>query len=180
MKKALLAMVCVLAMFASCNKEKPNEKFIGNYKADNMELKATIRTSDPAAQQLIDGHELPVAFDDVLLSITAGDKKDKVAAVLTVEGDNYTFNGTCNGDVIDFEQTTLVIEKNDANQGFKFQINAVVDASAKLNSEGQLLYSGTFTGSGTASASVLGMNISAPFTMENGKIEMTIFQPISK
>lgn len=180
MKKALLAMVCLLAVFASCNKEKPNEKFIGNYKADNMELKATLKTTDPTAQQLIDGQELPVAFDDVLLSISAGDKKDKVAAVLTVEGDNYTFNGTCSGDVIDFEQTTLVIEKDGGAQGFKFKINAVVDASAKLNSEGQLLYSGTFTGDGTASATVYGMNISAPFTMENGKIEMTIFQPTSK
>ena len=177
MKRTFLALVCVLALFASCNKEKPNEKFVGNYKAESMELKATLESSDQTVQSLVNGQEIPVNFDDVLLSITAGNKKDEVTAVMTVEGDNYTFKGTCSGDVIDFEQTTLVIEKDEIIQGFNFSLSAVVDASAKLNSDGQLLYSATFTGSGNASAVIGGISMSAPLTMKNGKIEMTIFLP---
>ena len=71
MKRTFLALVCVLALFASCNKEKPNEKFVGNYKAESMELKATLESSDQTVQSLVNGQEIPVTFDDVLLSITA-------------------------------------------------------------------------------------------------------------
>jgi len=171
-------MVCLLAVFASCNKEKPNEKFVGNYKAESMELKATLHTTAQLGglENMINGQEMPVAFEDVALNVTAGSKKDEVTAVMTVEGDNYTFKGKCNGDVIDFEQTTLIIKKDESSQGFKVDINAKVDASAKLDSEGKLLYSGTFTGDGNVTANIMGQNYSAPLDMQNGKIEMTIFQ----
>lgn len=181
MKRTLLALVCVLALFASCNKEKPNEKFIGNYEADNMELKATISTTATlpgGIENMFNGQELPVSFDDVDLIVTAGSKKNEVTAVMTIEDDSYTFNGTCSGDVIDFEQTTIHILASDvAVVGSNFDITAVIDASAKLNSEGQLLYSGTFTGTGNITAPNLVPGLTVPITMENGKIEMTIFEP---
>lgn len=181
MKRTFLALVCVLALFASCNKEKPNEKFVGNYKADDMELKATISTTATlpgGIENMFNGQELPVSFDDVALNVTAGNKKDEVTAVMTIEGDNYTFKGTCNGDVIDFEQTAIHIIASDvAVAGSNFDINATIDASAKLNSDGQLLYSGTFTGTGNITAPNIAPGVTVPISMDNGKIEMTIFQP---
>ena len=181
MKKALLAMVCVLAMFASCNKEKPNEKFIGNYKADDMELKATLHTTAQLGglENMINNQEFPVSFDNVALNVAAGDKKNEVSAVMTIEGDNYSFEGTCNGDVIDFDMTVINIHKSDfAVPGSQFDIEATIEASAKLNSEGQLLYSGTFTGTGTIKAPNY-TTMTVPITMDNGTIETTIFQPNS-
>ena len=179
MKRTLFALVCVLALFASCNKEKPNERFIGNYKAAEMNLTATVHADQTSGliESAIDGQEVPVTFENVALNVVAGEKKDQVVAYMTIEGDTYQFNGTCSGDVIDFEQTTIQISKSDvAVPGSLFEIETVITSSAKLNDAGQLLYSGTFTGTGEITAPNFSLISAVPITMDNGTISATVFE----
>ena len=100
MKKALAIILCVVAVcFASCNKEKPNQKFIGSYQGNSI-VNLTISAL---------GQTLP--FDsitaNVAMEITAGSADDKIVANFTVENETRTLNGTVNNDEISFEPLTV-------------------------------------------------------------------------
>ena len=100
MKKALAIILCVVAVcFASCNKEKPNQKFIGSYQGNSI-VDLTISAL---------GQTLP--FDsitaNVAMEINAGSADDKVVANFTIENETRTLNGTVNNDEISFEPLTV-------------------------------------------------------------------------
>lgn len=163
MKKALAIILCIVAVcFASCNKEKPNQKFIGNYQGKvtgNITIKGQIPGMEP--------QEMP--FDslemDLAMSITAGNKDDKVVANCTIMEETHTLNGTVNGDAVDFDPLTISrdIEGSHAN--------ITIDLSGNKVNESTLNIAGNITGDGTAVIDLIPIPIPVTF---NGTINGTL------
>ena len=135
MKKALAIILCVVAVcFASCNKEKPNQKFIGNYNGDvTAEYKLSALGYD------LDGDPLET---NLTMVISAGQKDDQVVAICTIEDESRTVNGTVTDNFVDFDP--LVI--NEDIEGS--QVNITVDLNGTLN-DNVMNVTGTLAGSGT-------------------------------
>lgn len=147
MKKTFLALVCVLALFASCNKEKTNEKFVGNYAADKMEVSGKINIPTMGEQNI------PFPLQGVSLEIKAGDKRNGVLGYMkfSQDGENkeYEMKGTCTDKVIDFEETTVQlknIDNTDLNLTLKVSGVGNLNESSSFT---ELIYTGTFTGNGS-------------------------------
>lgn len=147
MKRTFLALLCVLALFASCNKEKTNEKFVGNYFADKMEISGKINSPQMGEQ------DISFPMQDVFLEIKAGNKRNEVLGYMKFSQDSenkeYEMKGTCTDKVIDFEETTVQL-KNISNLGVDLTLK--VDGVCNLNESSsftELIYNGTFTGNGT-------------------------------
>ena len=159
MKKALAIILCVVAVcFASCNKEKPNQKFIGSYQGKmtgNITIKGQIPGMDPM-EMPFDSLEM-----DLIMSITAGNKDDKVVANCTIMEENHTLNGTVNGDAVDFDPLTISkdIEGSHAN--------ITIDLSGNKVNENTLNIAGNITGDGTAVIELIPIPIPVTF---NGTI----------
>ena len=136
MKKALAIILCVAAVcFASCNKEKPNQKFIGSYQGNSI-VDLTISAL---------GQTLP--FDsitaNVAMEITAGSADDKIVANFTVENETRTLNGTVNNDEISFEP--LTVKENIEGS----QIDITINLNGNKVNNNTLNLNGNITGSGT-------------------------------
>lgn len=136
MKKALAIILCVVAVcFASCNKEKPNQKFIGSYQGNSI-VDLTISAF---------GQTLP--FDsitaNVAMEITAGSADDKIIANFTVENETRTLNGTVNNDEISFEP--LTVKENIEGS----QIDITINLNGNKVNNNTLNLNGNITGSGT-------------------------------
>ena len=163
MKKALAIILCIVAVcFASCNKEKPNQKFIGNYQGKvtgNITIKGQIPGMEP--------QEMP--FDslemDLAMSITAGNKDDKVVANCTIMEENHTLNGTVNGDAVDFDPLTISRDIDNSHA------NITIDLSGNKVNESTLNIAGNITGDGTAVIELIPIPI--PVTL-NGTINGTL------
>ena len=159
MKKALAIILCVVAVcFASCNKEKPNQKFIGSYQGKvtgNITIKGQIPGMEP--------QEMP--FDslemDLAMSITAGNKDDKVVASCTFMEENHTLNGTVNGDAVDFDPLTISRDIDSSHA------NITIDLSGNKVNESTLNIAGNITGDGTAVIDLIPIPIPVTF---NGTI----------
>ena len=135
MKKALAIALCVLAVcFASCNKEKPNQQFVGNYHG-NVTANLTIAALNTT---------MPMEPTDMemTMNITAGAKDDEIVAVCTIQEETRTLNGIVSGNDVDFDP--LIINENVEGS----QINITIDLNGTL--AGTVLnVNGTITGSGT-------------------------------
>ena len=136
MKKALAIVMCIVAVcFASCNKEKPNQKFIGSYQGNSI-VDLTISAL---------GQTLP--FDsitaNVAMEITAGSTDDKVIANFTIENKTRTLNGTVNNNEISFEP--LTVKENIEGS----QIDITINLNGNKVNSNTLNLSGNITGNGT-------------------------------
>ena len=136
MKKALAIILCIVAVcFASCNKEKPNQKFIGSYQGNSI-VDLTISAL---------GQTLP--FDsitaNVAMEITAGSTDDKVVANFTIENKTRTLNGTVNNNEISFEP--LTVKENIEGS----QIDITINLNGNKVNSNTLNLSGNITGNGT-------------------------------
>lgn len=140
MKKALAIVLCVLAVcFASCNKEKPNQKFVGNY---NGEMIADITISALGQSMPIDSVAMPLNME-----ITAGNKNDEVVAICTIEEEECTFNGIVNGDNVDFDKTTISKEVEGSLVDLTIDLNgtlagAILNVNASLEGSGNVVMEG--------------------------------------
>ena len=166
MKKALAIILCIVAVcFASCNKEKPNQKFIGSYQG-KVTGNITIKGMEPIEMHF-DSLEM-----DLALSITAGNKDDKVVASITIMKENLnllegtqTLNGTVNGDAVDFDPLTISrdIEGSHAN--------ITIDLNGNKVNGNTLNIAGNITGDGTAVIDLIPIPIPITF---NGTINGTL------
>ena len=151
MKKSLAIILCVVAVcFASCNKEKPNQKFIGSYQGNSI-VDLTISAF---------GQTLP--FDsitaNVAMEITAGSTDDKVVANFTIENKTRTLNGTVNNDEISFEP--LTVKENIEGS----QIDITINLNGNKVNSNTLNLSGNITGNGTIVLEDFPMPIPATIT----------------
>ena len=147
MKRTMLTIVCLLALFASCNKEKTNEKFVGNYAADKMEISGKITIPVMGEQ------DISFSLQGVFLEIKAGNKRNEVLGYMkfSQDGENkeYEMKGTCTDKVIDFEETTVQLKNI---SGTDADLTLKVSGVGNLNESSsftELIYTGTFTGSGS-------------------------------
>lgn len=163
MKKALAIILCIVAVcFASCNKEKPNQKFIGSYQGKmtgNITIKGQIPGMDPM-EMPFDSLEM-----DLIMSITAGNKDDKVVANCTIMEENHTLNGTVNGDAVDFDPLTISRDIDGSH------VNITIDLSGNKVNETTLNIAGNITGDGTAVIDLIPIPIPITF---NGTINGTL------
>lgn len=144
MKKGMiLALCCITVLFAACNKQKPNEKFVGDY-AGNGTVNGTISLHIGPGQTMnqdITDVTLPMS-----INLTAGEAKNEV--ILTYTNDEieetYTTKGIVNDFDVDFDPVTIkqVIEGT--------AIDLVLDMEGSLNEQATILsLNGTVTGSGS-------------------------------
>ena len=146
MKKTLIiAMCCITVLFAACKKEKPYEKYLGNYKGSCL-VDPTISFENP----MIPGQTVTQELDDVTLpmeiNITAGQADDQIVVTYKPEdeGNVYTFKGTIQqNDVVDFGTITV----NEIIDGYT--VNANVDLTGTLVNDVFSL-SGPVSGTGYA------------------------------
>ena len=173
MKKALAIILCVVAVcFASCNKEpeeKPNQKFIGSYQGKvtgNITVKGQVPGMEPM-EMPFDSLEM-----DLIMSITAGNKDDKVVASCTIIEENLNFqeetqilNGTVNGDAVDFDPLTINRDIDSSHA------NITIDLSGNKVNGITLNIAGNITGDGTAVIDLIPIPIPITF---NGTINGTL------
>lgn len=159
MKKTLIiALCCITVLFAACKKEKPYEKFVGNYKGDaiaDITLNATGGIFD--FEHDLEGITLPIK-----INLSPGKSDNQV--ILTYTNDDidevYQTTGTIDKDFVDFEPitTNVTIEGNTVNTTLDLEGNLV---------ETILSLSGTLNGSGTLPGNE---GVSIPFTAK-GKVK---------
>lgn len=144
MKKGMILALCyITVLFAACNKQKPNEKFVGDY-AGNGTVNGTISLHIGPGQTMnqdITDVTLPMS-----INLAAGEAKNEV--ILTYTNDEieetYTTKGIVNDFDVDFDPVTIkqVIEGT--------AIDLVLDMEGSLNEQATILsLNGTVTGSGT-------------------------------
>jgi hypothetical protein len=151
MKKTfIIALCCLTALLAACNKEKPNEKFVGDYEGSGV-VNATMTVAGIYPQEFNDV-DLPIK-----INIAAGDADNKVILTyINAELDEtYTATGTVNGNDIDFDPVTIntVVES--------YEVEATLDLDGSLSGN-DLTLNGSVKGGGTFAQS----GFQAPYTIE--------------
>lgn len=145
MKKSfVIALCCITVLFAACKKEKPYEKFIGDYKGSCL-VDPTVTMENP----LIPGQTVTQELDDVTIplevSISAGDADDQILMTYKPEDQDriYTFTGTIDkNDVVTFGVVNLI----ETYEGYT--VNATIDMTGTLV-EKIFSLTGTFNGTAT-------------------------------
>ena len=79
-KHLIIALCCLAALFTACNKEKPNEKFIGDWYGNgvaNVTLTMTVPTGGSYSQEF---NNITVPMS---INLAAGETKDQVIFTYT-------------------------------------------------------------------------------------------------
>ena len=164
MKKTLIIALCCLAVvFTACNKEKPYEKFIGDYEGSGL----------VNGKMIIAGGLYSQDFNDIAIpmkiNLSAGDADNKV--VLTYINDEldetYTATGTITDNSVDFDPVTVntTIES--------YVVNATLDMDGTL--AGNILtLNGVVTGGGTFIDGGLSLNYTIEGTMTGNLNKMVV------
>lgn len=169
MKKTLIiAMCCITVLFAACKKEKPYEKFIGDYKGSCL-VEPTITVENP----LIPGQTITQEVDDITLplevTISAGAADDQILMTYKPEGQDktYTFTGTIDkNDMVEFGTVAI----NETYEGST--VNATVDMTGSL-AENIFSLVGTFKGTATTALFEIPVNITGNLTGVLNKVTAT-------
>ena len=169
MKKSLvIALCCITVLFAACKKEKPNEKFIGDYKGSCL-VDPTVTMENP----LIPGQTITQEIDDITIpmevTISAGAEDDQIVLTYKPEGQDrtYTFNGTINkNNVVDFG----IVNLNETYDGYT--VNASVDMTGTLV-ERVFSLTGTINGTATTPLFEVPVNITGDMTAVLNKVTNT-------
>lgn len=157
MKRGIIIVLCCISvLFAACNKQKPNEKFVGDYAGDgfvNGTVSFTIGPGQTVNQDISDV-SIPMS-----INLAAGEAKNEI--ILTYINDEieevYTTKGIVNDYDVDFEPITIkqVIEGT--------SIDLVLDMEGSLNDQETILsLSGTVKGSGSMGEE----GVSIPFNVD--------------
>ena len=143
MKKTLIiALCCISVIFAACNKEKPNEKFIGAYQGQGT-ISGMI--SMTVLGQLFQ-EEIPSETMPMSINIAAGQTDNEV--VLTYHNDDPDMNLVFTGTVTDNKVTFNPLTVSQTVDGGS--ITGTIDMAGTLNeAEGKLQIDGTFDANGT-------------------------------
>lgn len=142
MKKfTIIAMCCISVLFAACNKEKPNEKFIGDWYGTGV-AKGTITMNAM-------GQELVQEFDNIAIpmsiNLAAGEAKNEVILTYISEETQETY--TTKGIVEDYDVDFEPIDLNMNVEGTT--VTATLDLMGALSSNKEVLsIDGTLSGQG--------------------------------
>ena len=143
MKKfAIIAMCCITMLFAACNKEKPNEKFIGDWYGSGL-ANGTMSMNILGQEQVQDFNNIAIPMD---VNLAAGEAKNEVILTYTSEEmhETYTTKGIIDGYNVDFDP----IDINMTVQGTT--IKATLDLMGALSSSEDILsLNGTVNGQGS-------------------------------
>ncbi len=138
----IIAMCCLAALLAACNKEKPNEKFIGDWYGNgiaNVTMSLTVPTGGSYNQ---DFNNITVPMS---INLAAGETKDQVIFTYTNEEvhETYTTKGTIKNNDVDFDPISV----NMTVEGTT--VTATLDLKGVLStSEDVLALNGTVSGQG--------------------------------
>ena len=154
-------MCCITVLFAACKKEKPYEKFIGNYNGSAL-VKGTLSIGSGGTSLTQD---IEQTFP-MLISLSAGDADDKLVLTYTPEDQQETFTaiGTIKDDKVVFDPiqieqviegsvVNLTLNLNGALAGSIFALNGTFNGSGNLTISGQPLPI-PFTATGTINANL--------------------------
>lgn len=151
-------MCCFTVLFAACKKEKPYEKFIGNYEGSCL-VDPTVMFENP----MIPGQTVTQELDDITIAmkvtISAGNADDQIVMTYKPEDQDkiYTFNGTIGkNNVVAFEKANIT----ETYEGTT--VNGTVDMTGTLV-ENVFSLTGTCNGNGTISLTVP-MAVETPIT----------------
>lgn len=138
MKKLFIIAMCLVSLgLASCNKEKENEKFIGNYAGT---ISGDVVMTTPLMEE-------PFVLEDqgfdVSLLLTAGGQDDEVVASVDLDGEIFSVKGLCNGTHVDFDpfSQNVAVEGQDMNflVNLKGDLNGNnLDVAGNVKAEGSI------------------------------------------
>lgn len=154
MKKSLIiAMCCITVLFAACKKEKPYEKFIGNYNGSAL-VKGTLSIGSGGTSLTQD---IEQTFP-MLISLSAGDADNKLVLTYAPEGQEETFTatGTITDDKVVFDPIHIIYEIEGSPVDLTINMNGALAGSI-------FAMDGTFNGSGNLN--IAGQPIPIPFTV---------------
>ena len=141
-KHLIIALCCLAALFTACNKEKPNEKFIGDWYGNgvaNVTLTMTVPTGGSYSQEF---NNITVPMS---INLAAGETKDQVIFTYTNEEvhETYTTKGVVKNNDVDFDPISV----NMTVEGTT--VTATLDLKGILSTSGDVLaLNGTVSGQG--------------------------------
>ena len=163
-KYAIIAMCCISVLFASCNKENPNEKFVGDWYGTGVATGTmTMSVMGQEFVQDFDNIEIPMS-----INLAAGEAKNEVILTYTSEEmqETYTAKGIVNDYDVDFDP----IDLNMNVQGTT--VTATLDLMGTLSSNKDILsINGTVSGQGNYA--VEGSPLPIPYTA-SGTVAATL------
>lgn len=143
MKRTLIiALCCLTALLAACNKEKPNEKFIGDWYGNgvaNVTMTITLPAGGPINQEF---NNITVPMS---INLAAGETKDQVIFTYTNEEvhETYTTKGIVKNNDVDFDPISV----NMTVEGTT--VAATLDLKGILSTSGDVLaLNGAVSGQG--------------------------------
>ena len=143
MKRTLIiALCCLTALLAACNKEKPNEKFIGDWYGNgvaNVTMTITLPAGGPINQEF---NNITVPMS---INLAAGETKDQVIFTYTNEEvhETYTTKGTVKNNDVDFDPISVNITVEGTT------VAATLDLKGILSTSGDVLaLNGAVSGQG--------------------------------
>lgn len=157
MKKTLaIALCCITVLFAACKKEKPNEKFLGDYKGTAI-INGTLSATTPIGQQSQDFNDISIA---VTSTVAAGDADNKIVMTIKPDDQNETLTayGTISNTSVTFEPITF--DRTIDTLNTTATIKATLNMTGNLNAT-TLSLQGDVQGSGSVPFS----GIEMPFTV---------------
>ena len=164
MKKTLIiALCCITVLIAACKKEKPYEKFIGEYEG-TVYINGTMTVTGLYTQNL-DNEPFELNF-----TLTQGTSDNQVILTYHPQGQSETYatTGTIADNYVDFEPITF-------NQNVdQSHVDATIDLEGTLSGN-DLAMIGTMNGSGTLQTDQ--MLIPAQFTM-NATLKGTVTKQV--
>lgn len=143
MKRTLIiALCCLTALLAACNKEKPNEKFIGDWYGNgvaNVTMTITLPAGGPINQEF---NNITVPMS---INLAAGETKDQVIFTYTNEEvhETYTTKGIVKNNDVDFDPISVNITVEGTT------VTATLDLKGILSTSGDVLaLNGAVSGQG--------------------------------
>lgn len=154
MKRTLIiALCCLTALMAACNKEKPYEKFIGDYEGSGI-VNGTFTTTILTQEYVQEFNDMAIPMK---INLAPGDADNKV--ILTYINDEleetYTATGTITNNDVDFDPVTINTTVEN------YVVSATLDMAGTLAGTA-LTLNGVVTGGGTYTEG----GFSLPYTIE--------------
>ena len=138
----IIAMCCLAVLLAACNKEKPNEKFIGDWYGNGIANVTMSLTVPGGGSYNQDFNNITVPMS---INLAAGETKDQVIFTYTNEEvhETYTTKGTIKNNDVDFDPISVNITVEGTT------VTATLDLKGVLStSEDVLALNGTVSGQG--------------------------------
>ena len=170
MKRTLIiALCCLTALLAACNKEKPNEKFIGDWYGNgvaNVTLTMTVPTGGSYSQEF---NNITVPMS---INLAAGETKDQVIFTYTNEEvhETYTTKGIVKNNDVDFDPISVNITVEGTTVTATLDLKGILSTSGDVlalngavSGQGNLADGGVpYTATGTITANLLRGTAPAP------------------